>query len=369
MIEILDTIFRFGAVMCSVLTAALVLRDARHQKVAWLSALLSVSTGCFLIVSSPGMGNIIGLWMLPLDLVGQFSPILMWVFTLFMFDDKFSLKPVHCVVAGLFWLSGLSILVEYYFLYGEISTLSPAAMHFAVRQASDWYHVSDFVGAVTKLGMVGHMLLVVWRGRDDDLLERRRQFRSIFVISGAFLLVFVGYSFGAGADVPTGSAQLIDVGLSGAIFAIILYFIWNIVRIDSEWILGDLSQSVQGPRPVMTEPTDIVDLSRLDDLADSPTLMESGLTITRLSEIAQMPEHRLRRLINQHLGFRNFSDFLNHHRIAAAKSRLADKNMRHTPVLTIAMDLGYGSLGPFNRAFKERTGLTPTEFRRNGIGD
>ncbi|WP_081786483.1 helix-turn-helix domain-containing protein [Kordiimonas gwangyangensis] len=29
------------------------------------------------------------------------------------------------------------------------------------------------------------------------------------------------------------------------------------------------------------------------------------------------------------------------------------------------MDLGYGSLGPFNRAFKERTGLTPSEYRRN----
>jgi len=35
--------------------------------------------------------------------------------------------------------------------------------------------------------------------------------------------------------------------------------------------------------------------------------------------------------------------------------------------LTIAMDLGYGSLGPFNRAFKTITGLTPSEFRRNSV--
>jgi AraC-like DNA-binding protein len=34
------------------------------------------------------------------------------------------------------------------------------------------------------------------------------------------------------------------------------------------------------------------------------------------------------------------------------------------PVLTIAMDSGFQSLGPFNRAFKADTGLTPTEYRR-----
>jgi len=36
-------------------------------------------------------------------------------------------------------------------------------------------------------------------------------------------------------------------------------------------------------------------------------------------------------------------------------------------VLTIALDLGYGSLGPFNRAFKEMTGMTPTAYREKTI--
>jgi AraC-like DNA-binding protein len=33
-------------------------------------------------------------------------------------------------------------------------------------------------------------------------------------------------------------------------------------------------------------------------------------------------------------------------------------------VLTIALEVGYGSIGPFNRAFKERFGVTPTAYRR-----
>ena len=36
------------------------------------------------------------------------------------------------------------------------------------------------------------------------------------------------------------------------------------------------------------------------------------------------------------------------------------------PILTIALDFGFQSLGPFNRAFKADTGLTPTEFRTAG---
>ena len=38
------------------------------------------------------------------------------------------------------------------------------------------------------------------------------------------------------------------------------------------------------------------------------------------------------------------------------------------PVLTIAMDLGYGSLAPFNRAFRDTTGQTPTDWRRAALG-
>jgi len=36
-------------------------------------------------------------------------------------------------------------------------------------------------------------------------------------------------------------------------------------------------------------------------------------------------------------------------------------------VAAIAFDLGYGSLGPFNRAFRAATGATPTEWRRQAL--
>jgi AraC-like DNA-binding protein len=37
------------------------------------------------------------------------------------------------------------------------------------------------------------------------------------------------------------------------------------------------------------------------------------------------------------------------------------------PILTIALDAGFQSIGPFNRAFKAETGMTPSEFRRTRL--
>ena len=42
----------------------------------------------------------------------------------------------------------------------------------------------------------------------------------------------------------------------------------------------------------------------------------------------------------------------------------ADPAQAEVPILTIALDAGFQSLGPFNRAFKAVTGVTPTEYRR-----
>jgi len=80
-----------------------------------------------------------------------------------------------------------------------------------------------------------------------------------------------------------------------------------------------------------------------------------------------VPEYRLRRLINQQLGYRNFNAYLNEWRLDEAKQALSDPEQRDVPVSTIALDAGFQSLGPFNRAFKANTGLTPTEFRSQAI--
>ena len=76
-----------------------------------------------------------------------------------------------------------------------------------------------------------------------------------------------------------------------------------------------------------------------------------------------LPEYRLRRAINQGLGERNFNAYLNGFRLAEVREALSDPAQRETPILTIALDAGFGSLAPFNRAFRAAEGCTPSEYR------
>lgn len=90
---------------------------------------------------------------------------------------------------------------------------------------------------------------------------------------------------------------------------------------------------------------------------------EEGLTISTLAARLDAQEYRVRQLINAQLGFRNFNAFLNHYRVREARKTLGDPARRHLGIAQVAYEVGYSSLGPFNKAFKERTGRTPSEFR------
>ena len=85
-----------------------------------------------------------------------------------------------------------------------------------------------------------------------------------------------------------------------------------------------------------------------------------GSLATRLG----VPEYRLRRVIHQRLGHRNFNAYINGLRLQQACAALANPAQRHLPVLSIALEAGFQSIGPFNRAFKAATGTTPTEYRK-----
>jgi AraC-like DNA-binding protein len=85
-----------------------------------------------------------------------------------------------------------------------------------------------------------------------------------------------------------------------------------------------------------------------------------GLSLAQLALRLEATPAHLRETINEHLGYRNFHDFLHHYRIDEASQRLLTQDL---PILSIALDVGYGSIGPFNRAFKQIKGVTPSEFR------
>ena len=216
--------------------------------------------------------------------------------------------------------------------------------------------------------LVIHAMIVAVNSRADDLSEKRRRFALAFVgvVAGEALVVVMGQAWFGALGEPV-ELRLVEAML---IVAAGLAIGGALLEADGE-LIGTAAPSA-GEAITDTAglaPAERVLRDRLDKAMAAGAWQQPGLTIGDLARTLGVPEHRLRALINRRLGHRNFSSFLNVHRIAEAKVRLADPDHVALPVLTIAMDLGYGSLAPFNRAFRDATGQTPTDFRRAAFAE
>ena len=208
---------------------------------------------------------------------------------------------------------------------------------------------------------MAHALWLAWWGRPDDLVERRRRFRLMFVAVIALqvtAVLVVELVFGVGR-VPA----WLDTTNAIVIAAVMLVLSIPMLRLRKVFFEPDQHRPDASAESAERATAQDVYHRKLLALMDAGYYRETGLTVPVLARRLDYPEHQLRKLINGHMGFRNFSAFLNTYRVEEAKQRLADPQFARTPVLTIALDLGYGSLGPFNRAFKALTGMTPTEYR------
>ena len=102
----------------------------------------------------------------------------------------------------------------------------------------------------------------------------------------------------------------------------------------------------------------------MDEMEGNKAYLEPGLSISVLAARIGASDTLLRQLINSRLGHRNFSTFVNGYRIDAIKTALRNPAKAHLPILTIALETGFNSLPPFNRAFKRSVGMTPNAYRK-----
>ncbi|UWQ94899.1 AraC family transcriptional regulator [Rhodobacteraceae bacterium M385] len=196
----------------------------------------------------------------------------------------------------------------------------------------------------------------------DDLVDCRCQARPGFAaaIAGLGIVLTATESF----NWPGHDSPLMALLASGGTCAIVISFAVWILRPDTALWPGASSET---SHTAATAPAPAVDgllIERTKAAMAAGIWQEEGLTIGTLAARLSVPEHRLRKAINAGLGYRNFSSFINQARIAAAKAQLSDPEKAHKTVLEIAYGVGFASLGPFNRAFRDATGQSPTEYRK-----
>ncbi len=312
-------------------------------------------------------------WQAPLIAVAVGNAVLFWVFIQALFDDDFVLRPVH----GLAWatvaaLSGFNCAV----MAGSASLLAP--LTWGLQRA-----VPLVFAVLAAVAAAAH-----WRA---DLVEGRRRLRVFVLVT---CVVYTVAMLMARLAAPRGrlsaSTALLD---SAALLLMVAVVAGHLLRLGNSALfpsspapgavpapasLPPPADSAPPPPNTAADPADgrLADaqqqalqqaLQRL--MTEQHAYRREDLSIASLAALLKVPEYRLRRLINQRLGHRNFNAFVNGYRLQEASAALADPQRRSLPVLGIALDAGFQSIGPFNRAFKAATGRTPSEYRREKLAD
>lgn len=343
-LTLIDMFVRGIAVGAMAITGLAFLVSGAARNVRLVTALFSLSTICWMITESQTLWSVMGTAYL-IAIPAYAGAGLFWMFAAVVFEDR----PL--TVAR--WTPVAILLVA-----GLVCAVAP-------QPQRDWIWAARniFSGLLS-----AHVAIIIASGWSGDLLESRRRLRGL-VLGSAALLAVINVIIGLANRVePNDSWQMFMTGgpYGIAMFAVLMVT-GAVLFLQPRLAVFNIARATGPGTDARAEAAERLMLQSLNALMAADGWRREGLTIGAVARELDAPEHRLRRLINQRLGHRNFADFVNSYRIQAAKTRLGDPREARTTVAAIAFDLGYGSLGPFNRAFRAATGSTPTEWRRQAL--
>lgn len=331
-------IFQIATATLLGLVCILLARYSKSGLNTWTGIGFTASILCYLIVESDVIQSL--LFLRIIISIGAISiPVLFWLLARAIFDDHFTFR----------W----SLLIWFVVL------IIPH-LNFFVGDLIPWLgfrQLSGIVAHLTSLGFVLAGLFTALRTRQDDLVDSRIRFRNIF-LSGTAALIGVTLIIEL-IPIHRDTMIVLQVLQRFAIFAITLYFLISNFGIRAGLFFKEIPKS---KIPVVDDPQLNAKLQTMMEV--EKVYKKEGLTIGALAELMNEQEYRLRRLINGQLGFRNFNDFLNQYRVNEACEILSDPAQTRKTILEIAYEIGYQSIGPFNKAFKDLKGTTPTAYRK-----
>lgn len=347
----IDLALRAGTAAMLLLLTAVLLRDFGRSTAARLAAAFALGSAAYALSSAAGFAQQVTWWRAPLIALSTGNVVVFWLFARALFDDGFMVRGWHAAIWAT--IAGLSLL--------NCIVLAPE--HGAGP---------NLLGTFLTLVALAFIALAVGQSIASwsvDLVEARRRLR-VFIVAATAIYGGINtlLQLVPGSDPPS---QLFSVVNAVVLAGIAATIAWSMMRAagDDIFVRTAPLRETTPPKvdtPASADPKLADALNRL--MSDERIYRHEGVTIGTLATRLGVPEYRVRRLINQQLGYRNFNVFLNNYRIEEAKAALSDPAQAEVPVTTIALDAGFQSLGPFNRAFKTETGVTPTEYRRLNLG-
>jgi AraC-like DNA-binding protein len=335
----LNVVLQIACITLLTLAGILLLRHAKTGLNTWTGISLVVAVICYLILETPFVHERKVLFLMAVT--GAMSiPVIFFLLTKAIFNDHFKASGAIAL-----WFA-LEIGVHYWVFLRDLTSIPAWAQQ-----------LSYILSEVVSIGFVLGGIYTAIKTRKADLIESRMKFRNIFVMVTAALIGIT--LIVESMPIVKESVDFLQILQRSSILGLTLFFLISNFEIKS----GFFFREQQKERPVVIEDSEL--RKKLESLIEEKKVYrKEGLTIRELAEMLNEQEYKVRRLINGELGFRNFNDFLNKYRVNEACDILNDPSQNRKTILEIAYSLGYQSIGPFNKAFKEMKETTPTAYRK-----
>jgi AraC-like DNA-binding protein len=335
----LNQILQIATATLVAFNSLLLIRSLKQGMHLWAGVGFSLSVLCYVIIEIPLAQQT---FLRPIVLTGSACiPVFFWMLSRSIFDDHFKFTPSLVV-----WFVIQSAMhFPHYNIKGGLGL--PRLVATSI----------DILEQIVSFGFVVAAIYEAVKTKQTDLIESRLRFRNTFItitalLIGITLIVEI-------TPIAKESEDFLQVLQRSAILGLTGYFLISNFTFESGFFFREIQ------KPKSKTPTDPQLEEQLMTLLNEKKIYRNeGLTIRALADIMQVQEHRLRKLINSQLGFKNFNDFLNQYRVNEASEILSDATQNQKTILEIAYALGYQSIGPFNKAFKELKNTTPTAFRK-----
>lgn len=336
---ILDAFFRFTGIGLLLMLAVLTIVHNRKWKSSPYLVVSCLSIAALFLGFAPSLLRPTGILYAFARLIDIPHLVFVWLFALSLFQKNFILKSSYILIGALYSLPLLWIR-----LYG----LGWLPVY------PQWFLP---LVSVLSLGLMIHLCVSTLGGRADDLVDKRRASRIYFVV------VIVSVTVISAASEPLLHSS--DWKFTTKIIAIWPAVVWAFFWMSSfdKKAVAFVDNAVG--KTSLSERDKNLTEKLLQEMTSELAFKEYDLTIATLASRLAVNQHRLRSLINQTLGYKNFSEFVNAYRVEAVKKALSDSKNEHVPILNLAQDSGFKSLSSFNRAFKNLEDMTPSEYRRS----
>ncbi len=284
-----------------------------------------------------------------IGILGVFTASGYWLFARAFFRKSSPINRHHLIFVGLL---SACLIFRHLVLFSEKVWLAN----------SSWLStLANILGEIVAILYPGMLILIFWEGYRvlHSATSIQRKIASIYLSSFVFCVVSV---------MIVGSTLPADF-LAGAGRDWLSAFAFTVILTSTHGLIY-FRQQVNPKEKVADSAVQEENLlaSKIQLLiVTEKRFLEPKLRVGDIARELDVPEYLVRTIMLNHFNAKNFNHYINQFRVEYAKDLLSASDKRDWSVMVVGIESGFGSVAPFTRAFKEFTGLTPGQYRKQQL--